>query len=248
MAITLSASVGVNGVNKSDDVKKVQERLIELGFGFFGAATGQLDEKGKLVHAIHLFQSIKDGKQTFSGDGRVDPNGGTLKWLNATNAPRWKKLTASGTGFVNVEAGETTDYHDWGTKWLDDTLIAAGQAFQNSYLATHTSSLLTINDASWPEGASTPDHGGHETGLSCDIRLPQKGVTGAAAGNRTVNSPDYDQDATRALLKALRAQPLADHGAIYLQDKVLITEGLCIDEKDHLDHIHFQIKPPARED
>lgn len=245
MNIALSGSVGNNGDNLPDDVKKVQQRLKDLGFKFIGAIDG--DVGNKTIKAIKLFQSIKNGSQKLGGDGLVEVNGDTHKWLNASNAPHWKNLTASGSGFVNIEVADASDNHDFGTDWLDETIIRAAAQYKTAHLDSHTASLLTVNDASMPEGGNTPEHAGHETGLSCDLRLPQKAATGAAPGGRTWQSSDYDRVATRAILVALRTQPLADASSLFFNDPELIAEGLCKKLDGHDNHIHFQIKPPVRQ-
>ena len=248
MTIVLSGSVGAGGINNSDDVIDVQERLIELGFTFIGRPDGIIGPN--TIHGIRLFQSIKNGAQTLGGDGRVDVGGDTLRWLNAANAPEWQQMTAQGTGFENIEVTQQhRDDHDFGTSWLDETVIAAARLYQTSHRdANVQASLMTINDTSHPRGGNTRDHSGHETGLSCDLRLPQVGNPGPAQGGRTFNSNDYDQAAARMVLVALRAQPLANTRALFFNDPQLIAEGLCRPLRGHDDHIHFQIRPPARED
>ena len=246
MSIQLSGSVGSGGVNNRDDVKKVQQRLVDLGFTFVGTVDGLVG--AKTIRGIKLFQSIKNGRQKLGGDGRVDVNGDTHKWLNAQNAPKWQTMSASGPGYINVEVTkQTSDHHDYGTNWLNDTLKDAAQEYKDLHYDCFKASLMTINDVSLVSGGDTPDHSGHETGLSCDLRLPQENNTSDAAGGRTYNSSDYDRDAARALLKALRAQSMADTSNIFFNDSVLINEGLCTYASHHDDHIHFQIKPPARQ-
>jgi peptidoglycan hydrolase-like protein with peptidoglycan-binding domain len=246
VVIDLTGSVGNGGANNRSDVKKVQERLHSLGFTFVGVADG--DVGPKTILAIKLFQSIKNGKQKLEGDGRVDLDGDTHKWLQAENAPRWQQMTEMGDGFVNIEIADTADDHDYGTDWLDETLKSAAAKYKTDYLDANSANLLTINDTSKPQGGNTPDHAGHETGLSCDLRLPTKGSTGAAAGGINVSMSNYDRDAARAVLKAFRSENLADLNGIYLNDDDLIQEGLCTEMPGHEDHIHVQIKPPARKD
>ena len=243
--LPISDSVGQGGANKPADVTLVQQRLLDLGFSMVGSADGAIGPN--TIKGIKLFQSIKNGVQSLGGDGRVDVDGDTHKWLEASNAPKWVELTGQGTGFYNVEVlDEPNDDHNFGTDWLNDTLIAASSAYQTTYRATNNSSLLTINDASPEAGGDTPDHAGHETGMCIDLRLPKSDHAGKAPGGRTHQSADYDRNAMRAQLLALRSQPLIDDGRIFFNDPDLITEGLCTALNGHDNHVHADIKPPPR--
>jgi len=244
MPINILASVGSVGANKPDDVRAVKERLVELGFDWL-ATEGPIDKVDQLtIDTIKLFQTIKTGVNTITGDGRVDVNGDTLKWLQASNAPQWQKMPAGSKaeGFINVEIIDTHDTHDFGAKWLADTLTAAGAAYKTDFLSVHpNAAILSINDSSLPRGGDTPDHETHESGLASDIQLPHQD---GQAGGITVAHPAYDRDAMRAMLLAFLAQPLAKR--VLLNDLTLIAEGLCSSAKGHDNHAHLEVKPPAR--
>jgi N-acetylmuramoyl-L-alanine amidase len=238
---TLSASVGDGGRNVAADVRALKEHLISLGYNWL-VLNSTMD--AATMRMIRLFQSIIAGRNSVSGDGRVDVPGTTYGWLRAANAPRWQLMPAGSAaeGFVNDELADTNDQHDYGTDWLADTLRAAAADYLASYLASHTgAALLTVNDASLPQGGDTPDHAGHETGLACDLKLPR---TDGRAGSITTTSATYDRAAARAQLQALRRQPLVSR--VLLNDAVLIGEGLCIQAAGHDNHIHFEIRPPAQ--
>lgn len=241
--LVITNSVGRNGVNNPADVIKVKTRLIELGFDWLtpNESVGQLT-----ITTIRLFQAIKNGSDTVEPgtDGLVDVGQSTHRWLEAANAPRWQMMPAGSTaeGFINDEIANTGDTHDFGTNWLADTLRAAGASYRDEYLNDHPgAALLRINDTSLPRGGNTPNHAGHETGLVCDIRLPK---TDGGVGGITVSSSNYDRDAMRAILKALKNQALAD--VILLNDATLRSEGLCRFAAGHDNHVHFEIKPPVR--
>ena len=90
MPLNIQSSVGSGGANKPEDVRAVKTRLIELSFDWL-AAEGAIDHVDQLtIDTIKLYQTIKEGLNTITGDGRVDVNGDTLKWLHASNAPRWQ--------------------------------------------------------------------------------------------------------------------------------------------------------------
>ena len=244
MPINIQASVGSGGVNNSDDVRAVKTRLIELGFDWLDG-TGQIDQVDQLtIKTIKLFQTIKDGLNKVAGDGRVDVNGDTLKWLQAVNAPRWLMMPPGSIaeGFVNTELADHSDKHDFGTNWLADALRSAGAAYRANFMNTHPAAPpLSINDTSLPQGGFTPAHGTHQSGLASDIRLPRKD---GGVGGINVGHSSYDRNAMRAMLQAFRAQPLAKR--VLLNDSVLIGEGLCIFADGHGDHGHVEVKPPAR--
>lgn len=241
VTITIQNSVGLGGINNPIDVLAVKTRLIQLGFDWLtpDQAVDQL-----AIQTIKLFQTIKTGLNTITGDGRVDVNGDTLKWLQASNAPRWQTMPAGSKeeGFVNDELADKTDQHDFGTSWLADTLRGAGARYKREFLSAQPSAaLLSINDTSLPRGGNTPAHATHESGLASDIRLPRKD---GKVGGIIVGEPTYDRNAMRAMLKAFLAQALAKR--VLLNDSVLGAEGLCGPAAGHDNHAHFEIKPPPR--
>ena len=246
MPLTIGKSVGRNGVNDPADVLAVKTRLVELGFDFI-QANSQVNDL--TIRAIRLFQAMKNGLTKLlvaQNDGRVDVNGDTHKWLNASNAPRWVQLPAgsSDVGMVNDNIADLADKHDFGSNWMSDTLSATGLAYKADFLSSHpASALLHINDTTLPLGGDTQAHAEHETGLQSDIRLPRKD---GSVGGITVSHQAYDRNAMRAMLKAFLKQPLARR--IFLNDNVLIGEGLCHQAVGHDNHAHFEIKPPARVD
>jgi hypothetical protein len=63
-------------------------------------------------------------------------------------------------------------------------------------------------------------------------------------GGITVLSNVYDRDAMRAMIKAFRSQPQASR--VFLSDQVLVSEGLSQAVQGHLNHAHFELKPPLR--
>lgn len=238
--LPLEGSVGENGDNHGDDVVRVRERLVALGYDWLDVGSTCDDE---LIAAIRLFQSITAGRRTVAGDGLIEVNRRTHRWLRALNAPRWQLMTAAGEGFVNDERAEDdTDEFDHGTHWLDEVIIAAGADYERNYHSDHPDAApLTLNDASPPQGHYAAQHEGHQTGLDVDLRLPR---TDGNAGGIEVSSNIYDRDAMRAMLEAFAAQDLASE--FYLNDAILIAEGLCQWEGGHDNHAHIGIDPPAR--
>ena len=248
MPVTISNTVGLNGVNNAEDVLVIKAKLIELGFSFVKAGPESDDS---LVRAIRLFQAMKNGATKLdvpANDGRVDANGNTIKWLNAANAPRWVLMPAGSPegGMVNDNLADLNDDHDFGSSWMADTLIATGLSYKTDFLDSHPgAALLHINDTSLPQGGNTSAHAEHETGLQSDIRLPHK--DGSVGGGITVSNLNvYDRNAMRAMIKAFLKQPLSRR--VLLNDSVLRSEGLCHFSGGHENHAHFEVKPPVRVD
>ena len=245
MALIITHSVGRNAINRLEDVIAVKARLIELGFVWL-RPDALIDMQ--TIETLRLFQAIKNGHQIVSrraNDGRIDVDGDTQRWLNAINAPRWQimPLGSRPEGFQNVELFQTNDNHDYGTNWLADVIRAAGQAYSTDYLIDHpTAALITINDVSLAQGGNSPDHKGHETGLSCDLRLPK--LNGESGGIR-ITSGQYDQSTMRAMLTAFRAQ--SQTTTIFFNDPDLVSDGLCMVAAGHDGHAHVEIAPPVRQ-
>lgn len=241
--LVISHSVGRKGVNDPADVTAVGARLVALGFGWALPGPGGLCS-ADLVAAIELFQAIKEGVDVVRHtrvDGRVDVDGQTLRWLGAANAPRWEALLPDRPGYHNHEATQGSAM-GFATSWLNGVLAGAAAAYQGGYRSAHPGAApLTANDASPARGGKAPPHKGHQTGLVCDLRLPNH--DGTAGGLKTV-SPHYDRAAMRAQLAALRTCPGFDRA--YLNDAVLIAEGLCSPLAGHDDHVHFEIQVPPR--
>jgi hypothetical protein len=243
IVINLTGSVGSGGFNKDADVKAVKKRLYDLGYTWVGDPNNKTITTGT-VQAIKLFQSIVAGHSILAGDGRIDIGGPTHRWLQAANAPVWQTMPSSdlSVGFVNHEKDQTGDDHDFGTNWLADTIKAIAKDFQTSYRTPNPGAApFALNDISRPHGGDTPDHAGHETGLMCDVFLPKKD---GKFGGIDFTSRDYDQSATRALIKSMRKQKLVR--AVFFNDPILIKERLCSHAAGHHHHIHFEINPPVR--
>lgn len=238
---TLSGSVGNGGINNDTDVQRVKTRLADLGFAINRDSVADSDT----IDRIKLFQSSIKGAVVINGDGRVDIDGPTHKFLQAANAPQWTEMPKGSAteGFINHDAVQG-DNHDYGTNWMVETIQEAAQKYITDYRATHpNAAVIQTNNLSLPMGGDTPHHGTHETGLSCDIRVPR--LDGRAG--TTINSNQYDRNSMRAMLKAIRGQRKYEIKEIFFNDFILITEGLCIEVLGHHNHAHINITPPSRQ-
>lgn len=238
---SLSGSVGENGGNNSADILVVKSRLADLGFPV---------PKDSVINAntiatIKLFQSIIRGEVRILGDGRVDKDGPTHKFLQAANAPRWMEMPdgSDAEGFINHDKRQG-DNHDFGTSWMIETIQAAAQLYLTNYRSRNPgAAVIQTNNLSLPKGGDTRFHTTHETGLSCDIRVPRKD---GGAGTTIDDRATYDREAMRAMLKAIRGQTKYGIKRIYFNDFTLITEGLCKELAGHHNHAHIDIIPPPR--
>ncbi len=242
--INIKQSVGLNAVNNPDDVRIVKRRLIDLGFKWLAPdmIIGPIT-----IKTIMLFQAIKNGLNRVNdsaNDGRINVGKDTHRWLEATNAPRWQEMPSGSKseGFINDELKDTNDNHDFGTNWLADTLRGSGDNYKADYLKTHpNAAFIRINDISLPQGGDTPQHGTHESGMCCDIKLPRKD---GLAGGITIDHPLYDRTTMRAIVKAFSKQKLSKR--ILLGDTELADGVFCIFDSRHNNHAHFEINPPTR--
>jgi len=201
--LILTGSVGTGGAkkglphNSEEDIRKVTERLSELGYPVHAEKTLQKRErknnpklKGvartttaskKLDRTIRLFQAICKGQRRVKGnkkskdaDGRIDLHGNTHRWLAAENAPRWVNMKdKSGPGFKCV----TCDYRNtYATSWMLEKLKSAGWSYMkrafSSGLERSTWPRMWVRDFSRHTGGRTQGHGTHQTGLNVDMRLP----------------------------------------------------------------------------
>jgi Mannosyl-glycoprotein endo-beta-N-acetylglucosaminidase len=240
VTINLTGNVGAGGVNNPPEVIAVKKRLHSLGYTWVGDLNNASITTG-FITAIKLFQSIIAGNSNVAGDGRIDVGGVTHRWLQAKNAPIWQLMPNSDTSinFVNFERQQTNDNHDFGTSWLHDAILKIARDYHAS---SPNSAPFTINDVSLPHGGDTPDHHGHETGLMCDVNLPR---TNGKSGGITWSSGDFDQKATRILIKSMRKHLLVR--TVLFNDPGLRNEGLCNFAGGHDNHIHFEINPPVKQ-
>ena len=152
--LNLSDSVGQNGRNHPQDVLTIKNRLADLGY----PVTRDTIVNSETIAIIKLFQSIIKGETTIVGDGRIDLNGPTLKFLQAANAAQWLEMPkgSASEGFINHDERQG-DNHDFGTSWMVETIQTAAQIYMTTYLSSHpTAALIQTNDLSQPlpEGAT----------------------------------------------------------------------------------------------
>ncbi len=238
----LSGTVGRGGQNKTEDVKKVQQRLADLGFDI--DVDGQWGPQSQ--RNLDLFDGILHGREHQASGARVDVMLTLHKALLSADAPRWVEMPLRGRGFKNADA----DNHDYGAHITRNAIVAAGKHYADHYLASHpNAAVIATNDASLPRGGDTPDHASHEVGLDLDVRLPR---TDGESGGVTVTSGGYDKNAARAMIEAFARQDEVER--VLIGDRNLLAEFQARGEswalkvrdggRQHRDHLHVDVKRP----
>lgn len=254
--LRLSGSVGSGSSKKGNphndpkDVEAVRDRLVELGFTWVSGVTKGDDKE--FIRTITLFQSICKGKgQAKEGDGRIDLEGNTHRWLAATNAPKWVKIFAkTGIGWHN-----TADFHEtnggYCTDWLYDRIMDAGLTYRLGSIISFKADFppLWIRECSPEKGGDAKGHKSHETGLDVDMRLPllpPDTQNWTFLGSKGYEDKRYYRDAAEAQLRAIKAK--MDAPVRLFNDPAMIKKGLCTHWNNHQHHYHIRIKPPTRID
>jgi hypothetical protein len=254
--LLLSGSVGSGSSKKSiphndaKDVEAVRDRLVELGYTWVSGITKGDDKE--FIRTLKLFQSICKGKgQAKEGDGRVDREGNTHRWLAATNAPRWVKIFGeTGVGWHNTADFDITN-GGYCTDWLHGRIASAGLTYRLGTIFAFKMDFppLWIRECSPEKGGNAKGHTSHETGLDVDMRLPllapdtQKWTFLGAKG---YEDKRYYRDAAEAQLRAVKAE--MDAPVRLFNDPKMIAKGLCSRWDNHQHHYHIRIKPPTRID
>jgi penicillin-insensitive murein endopeptidase len=200
----INASVGAGGVNAPADVRVVQD-LLNRGARAGLAVDGVC---GTLTRdAIVSFQS----GFLSSPDGRIDPDGVTLRRLVAaardhTGKPRSDPATASGPtdglslqqlgrsgrGYYSYAAAD----RQYGTDEMLRLIMDTAARLDRSSLE------VGVGDISFAQGGEMPPHKTHRTGRNVDLR-PLR--VDNAHGPTSIGDPTYSREGTRALIQALLA-------------------------------------------
>lgn len=253
--LILTGSVGTGGAkngnphNKPEDVAKVRDRLVELGYTWVASATDGNDKE--LIRTITLFQSILKGSGSAEkGDGRIDLHGDVHRWLAANNAPGWAKLGTGGYGWhftTPLEFGEGNGAYT--TTWMVDRIRwAAFEYATTAYYTVADAPPLWIRDCSPERGGNAKGHKSHETGLDVDMRLPL--LPPYTEKWDRLEGKEYTEkfhyEAALAQVKAIRS--MMEPSLVLFNDPRFTSKGLSKQAANHGNHYHIRIKPPARED
>jgi len=98
---------------------------------------------------------------------------------------------------------------------------------------------IGVGDASFEHGGDIPGHETHEMGMDIDIR-PLRYSRDQCSGGTNWHYGTYDRNATRQLIRTIRATAPKHVMLIYFNDPVLIREGLTTWFAGHDDHLHVR--------
>ena len=136
------------------------------------------------------------------------------------------------TGLCDYSVGN--GLANWGTGAAIGQL---GAASKRVYDAGH--GRVALGDIGFEHGGDIPGHDTHEQGLDVDVR-PMRDAENQCSYPTNYRQTAYDRDATRTLIKAIRATAPGHVKVIYFNDPVLIGEGLTARLSGHDDHIHVR--------
>lgn len=103
---------------------------------------------------------------------------------------------------------------------------------------------IAVGDAGFEHGGDIPGHETHELGLDIDIR-PLRTDENQCRYGTNYRYSTYDRNATRALIRAIRATAPGHVKLIYFNDPVLISQGLVTRYAGHDDHLHIRYCVPG---
>jgi len=240
----INAAVGAGGTNDQPDVRIVQDLLNR-------AADARLDVDGDCGSLTE--QAITDYQKGFSRhpDGRVDPDGLTLRKLNAAvsdgrtpsgqpeRAPAQGGPAAPGggpsTGTRLAALGKGSGFYSYAkpdrqfaTDPLLDTLRAVGARLAKAGLE------YGVGDLSFEQGGAIKPHKSHTSGRHADLRPIR---SDGAHAPTSIGDPTYSNDATRQLVEALQAQPSIN--------QILFNDTEIPGVKTwpaHDNHLHIQVR------
>lgn len=234
--------------NQPEDVAKVRDRLVELGFDW--VRTIVRGDEREFIRTIKLFQSTCAGSGTADGgDGRVDFCGNTHRWLAAENAPQWKEIF----GFIGTGWQSTADFRKdnggYCTNWLLNMLGDAGFQYQAFCILNRAPDYppMWVRECSPVRGGDAAGHASHETGLDVDMRLPllpPNTHLWTDLGSRGYADPRFHRSAARYQLLAINSS--MNPQLVYFNDPEFIRDRLCRNYRNHDQHYHIRIRPPAR--
>lgn len=234
----ISASVGAGGTNGAGDVRVVQDLLNR-------AADAGLDVDG--ICGSLTIGAITDYQRGFlqRPDGRVDPEGLTLRKLRDAAASRSGRPPAQGGGSTpgggaasgtRLQAlGSGKGFYSYARadrQFAGDALLAAlrdvGQRLARAGLE------YGVGDLSFEQGGTMKPHKTHTAGRHADLRPIRND---AAHSPTDINAPSYSRDSTRILVEALQAQSSID--------QILFNDREIAGVKQwpaHDNHLHVRVR------
>jgi peptidoglycan hydrolase-like protein with peptidoglycan-binding domain len=237
---TISAAVGAGGTNQADDVRLVQD-LLNRARGSRLAVDG--------VCGPQTRAAIVDYQRPFLArpDGRVDPDGQTLRRLasDAERAGATGRSPAQGapaapgggpaTGLRLEPLGSGRGWYSYATADRQYGTATMLRVLRDVAAALHRAGLeYGVGDVSFAQGGAMPPHKTHTGGRHADLRPIR---SDGAHRPTSITDPTYSRESTRRLVEALRAQ--ADVTVILFDD----TEIAGVRRwPGHHNHLHIQVR------
>lgn len=176
-------------------------------------------------------------------------------WLILEVPETWFELgNRRGLYLYNPSPSEPAPF---GRQWGKGTTIRAIYALADKWYKIYPKKPFGVGDISSGDpnnrrimnAKGKPAHQGHKYGLNVDIRpLSKSGKRRSLSiwkkSRRRLENPDYDREATAALIKLLTDDPNVTK--IYFNDKK-ITSGKLGPLRGHDNHIHVEFKEPPKQ-
>ena len=242
MNVTISASVGKDGSNQREDVRKIQNLLNRWNTPRFLPVNGLCNgtDNDQTVLEIKKFQS----EYMAIPDGRVDPPGGTLKKLQS-ECMQLPQTFGFGSGYYQYGSGQDIGARQWGTKKTIETLIRVCKQFQTKQrtISNHANlasyGLIGIGDISFKFGGKMSPHKSHQTGLNVDVRPCRKDLLWQPV---TINEPMiYDQGRTKLLINMFLSHPNVEK-ILFNDSDIYKTNPRVEFSAGHDNHFHITMK------
>ncbi|QZY28959.1 peptidoglycan-binding domain-containing protein [Nocardioides coralli] len=234
----ISASVGAGGSNGAPDVRVVQDLLNR-------AADAGLDVDGACGSLT--IGAITDYQQGFlrRPDGRVDPEGLTLRKLRDAAGARPQRPpgqgggsspsggASSGTRLQALGSGKGFySYARTDRQFAGDPLLGALRDV--GHRLARAGLEYGVGDLSFEQGGTMRPHKTHTAGRHADLR-PIRSDAGRSPTN--INDPSYSRDSTRLLVESLQAQSSID--------QILFNDREIAGVKQwpaHDNHLHVRVR------
>ena len=221
----IKESVGELGKNQRDDVLVVQTLLKDF-YDPPEPGDPTLDVNGvcdrPTVEAIVAFQALFVDKP----DGRIDPNGTTLKRLVEAINLDLQPLPLTGEGYYQYVIGS----RQWGTA----KTIAALREVCTEFSVQKPSVRIGIGDISFRMGGKMKPHDSHQKGRNIDIRPLRKDGSQEPVA---IDNGEYSHEDT-ALLVTLLNQHKNVRSILFNDNKI---KGVSY-YKGHHNHLHVNMK------
>lgn len=180
-SVRLSASVGLRGVNRTDDAVTMQRRLRDLGY-YVGPVDGNFGRSSRSSLALAI--AVAEGRAG-PGPALLRPESRAAERIFSAKMPKW------------VRTHTDADHHHFGTDFTARVIAGANASYdllrsKGTLAGKNVAEDIALNDVSTFNGVSE-DHSSHGAGFDIDVRYYQRdgrtpgGVT-ANTGHQAVNA------------------------------------------------------------